>query len=217
LDERELFEKMRDSLAELDMEMTKETCKKALEAGVDPYLCITEGLSPGLELVGSKYERAEYFLMELIMAGEIMKETMKILEPYLKTSTEKRQPIGKIVIGAVLGDLHDIGKNIVITLLQATNFEVYDLGSDVSADKFVEAVRNLNPDILGLSALLTTTLDEMENIINELKKADLRESVKVIIGGGAVYESFAKRIGADGWSTSAVTGVEQCKRWVIKN
>jgi 5-methyltetrahydrofolate--homocysteine methyltransferase len=198
------------------MEATTEACMKALAAGMDPYRCIVEGLSPGLDMVGSKYEAAEYFLLELIMAGEIMKEAMKVLDPHLKKSRKERQPTGRVVIGAVQGDLHDIGKNIVITLLRAHNFEVFDLGSDVPTDEFVEAVKTLKPDVLGLSALLTTTLDEMEKVINKLKETGLRESVKVIIGGGAVFESFAEKIGADGWSTSAVTGVEQCKRWVNK-
>ena len=213
--EQALLRRMRDSLAELNMEAVKEVCLEGLEAGIDPYRCITEGLSKGLEIVGDKYEREEYFLMELIMAGEIMKEAMEILEPHFEPSN-RRQTIGKIVIGAVKGDLHDIGKSIVISLLRANNFEVYDLGSDVPAEKFVEAVRTQRPDILGLSALLTTTLGEMEVVMKKLGEAGLRKSVKVIIGGGAVYESFAKQIGADGWSTSAVAGVEQCKRWMKK-
>lgn len=214
MNNKEYYRKIRDSLADLDMDATTDACTKALEAGIDPYRCITEGLSPGLALVGSKYEETEYFLMELIMAGEIMKEAMKVLEPHLTQSEKEWQPIGMIVIGTVQGDLHDIGKDIVITLLKANNFKVHDLGLDVSAAKFVDAVREVKPDILGMSALLTTTLEEMETVMNELEKADLRTGMKVIIGGGAVYETFATKIGADGWSTSAVAGVTQCKRWI---
>jgi methanogenic corrinoid protein MtbC1 len=154
--------------------------------------------------------------MELIMAGEAMKDLVKMLEPYLKASKTDIKAVGKVVIGAVKGDLHDIGKNIVISLLKANNFDVYDLGSDIPANKFVEAVRIYKPDILGLSALLTTTIGEMETVTNKLKEAGLRKKVKVIIGGGAIYESFAKKIGADGWSNNAVTGIEQCKRWISK-
>jgi len=215
--EQELLRKMRDSLAELNMDVAKEACVEAMKAGMDPYRCIIEGLSPGLEIVGDKYKKGEYFLMELIMAGETMKEAIKTLEPYLQTSKTRYKPIGKVVIGAVKGDLHDIGKTIVILLLKANNFEVVDLGSDVPAEKFVEAVRMQKPNILGLSALLTTTLEEMEKVMKKLEEASLRKNVKVIIGGGAVYESFARQIGADGWSTSAVTGVELCKRWVNKS
>lgn len=221
-EERDLLRMMRDSLVELDVEATKEACLEGVEAGIDPYRCIIEALSPGLEMVGDKYQRGEYFLMDLIMAGEIMNEAMTTLEPYLKVfrtgpdGTKGEQTTGKVVIGAVKGDLHDIGKNIVITLLEANNFDVYDLGSDVPADGFVEAVGRRKPDILGLSALLTTTLGEMETVMEGLEEAGLRKGVKVIIGGGAVYESFAKKIGADGWSTNAVTGVKQCKRWVRK-
>lgn len=214
--EQVLLKRMRDSLAELNMEATKEACLEGVEAGIDPYRCIIEGLSPGMEIVGDRYKKKEYFLMELIMAGETMKEAMKTLEPYLKASKTRGQTMGKVVIGAVKGDLHDIGKSIVISLLKAGNFDVYDLGSDVPAEKFVEAVRTQKADILGLSALLTTTLGEMETVMKKLEEAGLRKNMKVIIGGGAVYESFAKKIGADGWSTNAVTGVEQCKRWMSK-
>jgi len=215
--ERELLRRMRDSLAELNMDVAKEACVEAMKAGMDPYRCIIEGLSPGLEIVGDKYKKGEYFLMELIMAGETIKEAVKTLEPYLQTSETLYKPLGKVVIGAVKGDLHDIGKSVVILLLKASNFDVIDLGSDVPAEKFVEAARTRKPDILGMSALLTTTLGEMEEVMKRLEEAGLRESVKVIIGGGAVYESFAKQIGADGWSTNAVTGVELCKRWVKRS
>ncbi|MFB0523777.1 MAG: B12-binding domain-containing protein [Candidatus Bathyarchaeia archaeon] len=212
--EQDLLRKMRDSLAELHMKATKEACLEAIREGIDPHRCLIEGLSPGLEIVGKKYQSGEYFLVELIMSGEIMKEAMRTLEPYVRESKKQHQTIGKVVIGAVKGDLHDIGKNIVISLLKASNFDVYDLGSDVSAEEFVKAVRKHKPGILGLSALLTTTLDEMEKVVKELEVAGLRKTVRVIIGGGAVNESFSNKIGADGWSTNAVTGVQQCKRWI---
>ena len=221
--EKELLERIRDSLAELDLEATKYACLKAIDSKIEPYRCVLEGLSPGLQIVGDKYQRGEYFLMNLIMAGEIMEEALTTIENYLKTSITGTnqaivdQPIGKVVIGAVKGDLHDIGKNLVITLLKANNFDVYDLGSDVQADEFVEAVRMKKPDILGLSALLTTTLDEMKTVVEKLEETGLRGSVKVIIGGGAIHESFAKEIGADGWTTNAVTGIQLCKRWIKKD
>jgi 5-methyltetrahydrofolate--homocysteine methyltransferase len=167
-----------------------------------------------MEVVGEKYERNEYFLAELIMAGETMKEGMKTLEPHLKAGELKR--VGKVVIGTVRGDLHDIGKNIVATLLSAAGFDVIDLGVDVPPEKFVEAVKENSPDIVGMSALLTTTMVEMEDIIKELKKAGLRDKVKVIIGGAPITREYAEKIGADAAARDAVEGVNICKSWMAK-
>ena len=146
------------------------------------------------------------------MAGEVMKEGMKVLEPYLRGSEIRK--IGKVVIGTVRGDLHDIGKNIVATLLSAAGFEVIDLGVDVPPEKFVEAVKEHNPDIIGMSALLTTTMIEMENVIKALKEAGLRNRVKIIIGGAPITREFAEKIGADAAARDAVEGVNICKSWV---
>jgi len=141
-----------------------------------------------------------------------MKEGMAVLEPYLKAGDIKSA--GKVVIGTVRGDLHDIGKNVVITLLKAANFEVIDLGVDVSAEQFVEAVKKHNPDIVAMSALLTTTMVEMENVIESLKKSGLRDKVKIIIGGAPITPEYAKKIGADAAAKDAVEGVRRCSEWV---
>ena len=143
-----------------------------------------------------------------------MKEGMTILEPYLKAGDMKAA--GKVVIGTVRGDLHDIGKNIVVMLLRAANFEVIDLGVDVSPEQFVEAVKKYNPDIVAMSALLTTTMIEMENVIESLKKSGLRDKVKVIIGGAPVTPEFARKIGADAAAKDAVEGVRICSEWMKK-
>jgi 5-methyltetrahydrofolate--homocysteine methyltransferase len=208
----EILSKIREAVVNLDIDNIQRLCKEALEAGIPPYEIVMEGMSKGMEIVGEKYERNEYFLAELIMAGEVMKEGMNILEPYLKSGEVKK--IGKVVIGTVRGDLHDIGKNIVVTLLNAAGFDVVDLGVDVPPEKFVEAVKEHKPHIVGMSALLTTTMVEMENVIKALKEAGLRDKVKVIIGGAPITREFAEKIGADAAARDAVEGVNICKSWV---
>jgi 5-methyltetrahydrofolate--homocysteine methyltransferase len=198
----------------LDIDNIPKLCKEAVEAGIPAYKVVTEGMAKGMDIVGQKYEANEYFLAELIMAGETMKEGMKVLEPHLKAGEMKA--LGKIVIGTVRGDLHDIGKNIAATLLKSAGFDIVDLGVDVSPEQFVEAVRQNNPDILAMSALLTTTMIEMENTIKALKEAGLREKVKIIIGGAPITPEYAKKIGADAAAKDAVDGVNICKSWVSK-
>jgi len=212
VDEREILDRLRDSIVNLDIEGVRKACKDAVESGIPPYKAVIDGMAKGMEIVGQKYEANEYFLAELIMAGETMKEGMKILEPHLKAGDVKAT--GRVVIGTVKGDLHDIGKNIVVTLLEAAGFDVIDLGIDVSAEKFVEAVKNNSSDIVAMSALLTTTMTEMENIIKEIEKAGLRDKVKVIIGGAPITPDYARKIGADAAAKDAVEGVKICKAWM---
>lgn len=210
--EDEIMDRLRDAIVNLDIDGVKKACKEAIEAGISAYKAITDGMAKGMEIVGEKYEKGEYFLAELMMAGEVMKEGVKILEPYLKRGEAKK--IGKVVIGTVRGDLHDIGKNIVINLLEAAGFEVIDLGVDVPPERFVEAVKQNNPDIVGMSALLTTTMMEMKKVIDALKEAGLRDKVKIIIGGAPITPEFAEEIGADAASGDAVEAVSICKSWV---
>ncbi len=212
MNEQEILGRLRDSVVNLDINGVQKACKDALAAKIPPYKAVVNGMAKGMEIVGQKYEAREYFLAELIMAGETMKEGMTILEPYMKKGDLK--VTGKVVIGTVRGDLHDIGKNIVVTLLKAAGFEVIDLGVDISAEKFVEAVREYKPDILGMSALLTVTMPEMETVISEIKKAGLRSKVKLIIGGAPITAEYAKKIGADAAAKDAVEGVNRCKTWM---
>lgn len=210
--EKEILERLRDSVVNLDINGAEQACKDALAANIPPYKAVMDGMAKGMEIVGQKYEAKEYFLAELIMAGEVMKEGMKILEPYLKKGDLK--VTGKVVIGTVRGDLHDIGKNIVVTLMKAAGFEVIDLGVDVPAEKFVKAARKHKPDILAISALLTVTMPEMETVIKEIEKSGLRSKVKVIIGGAPITTEYAKKIGADAAAKDAVEGVNRCKMWM---
>jgi len=212
--EEAILGKIRDAIVNLDIDGIQKACKQVVDAGIPAYKAVTEGMAKGMEIVGQKYEANEYFLAELIMAGETMKEGMKVLEPHLKAGDVKT--IGKVAIGTVRGDLHDIGKNVVVTLLNAAGFDVIDLGVDVPSDKFVEAVKDGKANIVGMSALLTTTMVEMESIIKELKKAGLRKNVKIIIGGAPITSEYAKKIGADAAARDAVEGVNICKSWVAK-
>ncbi len=210
--EEEILTRLRDAIVNLDIEAVQKAAKDAIEAGIPAYKAVIDGMAKGMEIVGQKYEDGEYFLAELIMAGETMKEGMAILEPHLKAG--EIETAGKVVIGTVRGDLHDIGKNVVVTLLKAANFEVIDLGVDVSPEQFVEAVKKHNPDIVAMSALLTTTMIEMENVIESLKKSGLRDKVKIIIGGAPITPEYAEKIGADAAARDAVEGVRICSRWL---
>jgi len=210
--EKKILGKLRDAVVNLDIEGVKKASDGVLKAGIPAYRAVIEGMAKGMEIVGQKYEDGEYFLAELIMAGETMKEGMTVLEPHLKAGDIRAA--GKVIIGTVRGDLHDIGKNVVITLLRAANFDVVDLGVDISAEQFVEAVQKHNPDIIAMSALLTTTMIEMENVMNSLKKAGLRGKLKVIIGGAPITPDYAKKIGADAAARDAVEGVRICNEWM---
>lgn len=201
------------AFVEIDRASTLRITKEVLDEGVSPTNVI-EALSRGMSVIGDKFESMEYFLSELIMAGVIMEDAQEIIKPYLKR--EQVKTAGKVVVGTVEGDLHDIGKNITISLLEAAGFEVIDLGVNVPAEKFVEAVRKLEPDILGLSALLRATVPEMGNVIKELEKAGLRQKVKVIVGGLPLNAEYAERLGADYYAKDAWRGVEIIREVVEK-
>lgn len=208
---KEILERLKESIVNFDVEGIQRACRDALSFGIPPYEAVMGGMAKGMEEAGKRYEAREYFLPELIIAGEVMKEGMKILEPHLKTGEAKS--IGKVVIGTVKGDIHDIGKNVVVTLLKAAGFDVVDLGVDVSAERFVDVVREHKPDIVALSALLTSTMSEMELVIDALRKAKLRSKVKVIIGGASITAEYAEKICADAGVREAFEGVNTCKAW----
>jgi len=212
--EKEILTRLSECIVKLDIEGIKRACQDALAIGVPPVEAITEGMAKGMNIVGEKYEAGEYFLSELIMAGEVMKEGMKILEPHLKATEIKK--LGKVVLATVKGDIHDIGKNIVATLLDAAGFKVIDLGVDVPAEKFLEALRKEKPDILAMSALVTTTMPQMKDVIKQLEKVGQRREVKVIVGGAPLTEGYAEIIGADAYAPDALTGVNICKKWISR-
>jgi len=194
-------EKIRQALLGFDAEATIMQVEEALKASLGPGEII-DILSEALRTIGDKFSRHEVFLPELIVAGDAMKAAMKILTP-LMGKGETRAALGGVVSGTVQGDIHDIGKSIVGALLQASGFEVVDLGVDVPTELFVENVAELKPEIVGMSALLTTTMGEMRRVIGKLRETGLRDKVKIIVGGAPTSEKFAGEIGADAWGADA--------------
>ncbi len=212
MDREKYLVSLKESIVNLDFNAVVEVAKEAMDAGVDPHTAITDGMVAGMTIVGEKFESGEYFLSELVVAGEVMKEGLKVINPYIKAGSAKK--LRKVVIATVEGDHHDLGKNIVTTLLRVHGFEVVDLGKDVPTDKIINAVKERKPDILGLSALLTVTMPKMGEAIKALKVADLREKVKVIVGGSPVTPEFAESIGADHCAVNALEGIKKCTEWV---
>jgi 5-methyltetrahydrofolate--homocysteine methyltransferase len=191
-----------------DVGEVKEAVDRTLESGVDP-LEILNTLNEALDEVGRRYEKGEYFLSELIMAGVLSTEVTSLLEPHLIRS--RRTSLGKVVIGTVRGDIHDIGKNILVMMLRSAGFDVVDLGVDVPTENFANAIEEKQANILGLSALLTSSMDEMKKVIETIEKRGLRNRVKIVVGGRPLTREFAKEIGADGYAKDAVEGVKVVK------
>jgi methylmalonyl-CoA mutase cobalamin-binding domain/chain len=207
----ELFREIKSALVEFEVDLLKAKAQEALDQGVEAEEII-DVLSEGMDVVGERYQAGEYFVTSLIIAGETMKEALDVLEPHLSGQGAAKR--GKIVMATVAGDIHDIGKNIFTTLMDTAGFDVIDLGVDVSAEAIVSAVKEHRPDILGLSALLTTNLEQFPLIVGMLEKEGLRSGLKVVVGGATVTDEFAKGAGVDALAKSAVEGVNICKAWV---
>jgi len=206
--EKNILKNLRDAILNYDIDGAIKAAKDALEVGVDPIKAVEEGLTKGIKIVGDRFGAGEVFLTELMVAAEAMKRAMAVLEPAIRERGEKaKKPLGKVVIGTVEGDIHDIGKNLVSVMLSVEGFEVIDLGVDVPTEKFVAKVKEVKPDILAMSALLTTTMTKMEEVIKALEKENLRGKVKVMVGGAPVSEEWAKKIGADGYGADAMEAV----------
>lgn len=214
MSETDYLNRLSDCIVNLDFENIEQIAQDAIAAGIPAYTAVTQGMAKGMEIVGQKFEAGEFYLAELIVAADIMINGMQVLEPYLKE--KDRVPKGKVVLGTVKGDLHDIGKNLVSILLEGAGFEVIDLGIDVPVTRFVETVRNEKADVLGLSALLSPCIAEMKRVIQALRDAELRETVKVIVGGATLTDEVAKQIDADYRAKDAVDGVSMCQAWVAK-
>jgi len=193
-----------------DIDKVKETTAALLAAGEDPLKLINEGLIPGINEVGEQFKAGNLFVPEMMMSAQAMKAGVDLAKEKIEGADIPNA--GTIVIGTVAGDLHDIGKNLVSMMLDSSGFNVVDLGVDVSTDKFIAAVKEHKPNILGLSALLTTTMPAMKEVIDALKESNLRDQVKVIIGGAPVTQAYADEIGADGYAPDAALAVELCKK-----
>jgi len=211
--EGRILEELRDCVVNFQTERIGELAAEALRAGIDPHVVVTEGLSKGMEIVGQRYDAGRFFLSDLIMAGETMKAAMEVLKPHLSTLAGGGAS-GLVVIGTVHGDMHDLGKNIVSTLLSSSGFQVIDLGVDVPPEDFAKIVKERKPDILAMSSLLTTTMPNMRKTLQLLEDESLRDRVKVIIGGAPVTREFANEIGADAYGKDALEGLRICRTWV---
>jgi len=210
LNDRALLEKLSEYVKKGDVEATRNAAEEVVRCGIDPLTAIEEGMGPGVRDVGAMFGKGEVFLPDLIMSAEAMKAGLEILKPKIPKGKE-RTTNGRIVIGTVKGDIHYIGKSIVASMLEANGFEVYDIREDVDVEKFIQKVREVDADILGMSSLMTTTMPEMEKVMGALVKTGLRETIKVIVGGAPITEDFVQRLGADALGGDAQMAVERVR------
>jgi corrinoid protein of di/trimethylamine methyltransferase len=211
----ELFEKLQKAIKEFDGQAAESLTKQAMQEKMDP-IQVLDALTDAIREVGDGFGKGELFLPELVGAANAMQKATPILEEEIKKSGAQRESAGKVVIGSVHGDMHNIGKTMVGTLLTADGFEVIDLGINVETQQFIRAVKEHNANIVAMSALLTTTAQEQKNVIEALKAEGLRDSVKIMVGGGAISEGFAESIGADGYDPTAPGAVDLARKFVEK-
>ena len=197
-----------------DMAATNAAVQSALDDGLDPGLILSDGMISAMKQVGKYFEEGEYYVPEMLISARAMQSGLSLLQPYLVSSNVKSA--GKVVIGTVKGDLHDIGKNLVKLMLEGAGFEVKDLGVDVPAEKFVKAITEEQPQIVAFSALLTTTMLNMTTAVTAIREAGLRDQVKIIIGGAPVTQTFADQIGADGYSSDAGRAVSLAQSLLVE-
>jgi len=211
---QEILEKLTSSIINGDPEAATSLIQEALQAGLEPMTLINQALVPGMNAVGEKFTSGEYFLPNLVIAGSAMQQAMQLLEPELKERQQELESSGKVVIGTVHGDIHEIGKSLVATMLSANGFEVHDLGVDVTTADFLAKVKETGAHLLGLSALLTTTMTVQREVIEALAEAGIRDQVKVMVGGAPVNQDWADSVGADGYAEDAMAAVAVAKRLV---
>ncbi len=212
MDKEKILALMTQAIIEGNQTEAVRLAQEALTLQLDPTEVIEQGYVPGIQKVGELWEKGDYFLPELITSAEAMKAALAVLDPELKRSQLSTKSMGKIVIGTVEGDIHDIGKNIVASMLQASGFEVYDLGADVKLEKFWQKAEEVQADVIGLSALLTTTMVGQKRFLEMLAERQLTGRFKVIVGGAPVTAEWAQRIGADGYAENAVAAVRLVKQ-----
>ena len=207
-----LLQRLFDAIVNGEAELAKSLVEEELKAGTDPTTLISDTMIPAMDEVGKLFEEEEFFVPELLLAGRAMKTAMEPLRPLLAAAGAK--PVGVVVAGTVKGDLHDIGKNLVVSMLEGAGFQVVDAGVDVSPQQFVAAIREHNAEIVCLSALLTVTMTAMKSTVEAIKDAGLRRSVKILVGGAPLNEKYAHEIGADGYGASATEAVALARRQV---
>ncbi len=207
-----ILEDLADSIIKGQAPKAQELTQKALDDGMEPSQVLTNGLIAGMDVVGKKFKNNEFYVPEVLIAARAMKQGMQILKPKLAESGV--EPLGRFVVGTVKGDLHDIGKNLVAMMMEGAGYEVIDLGVDVTPDKFIAAVKENNAGIVGMSALLTTTMVKMQDTIKALEEEGLRDSVKIFVGGAPLTQNYSDEIGADGYAADAASAVELAKEIV---
>ena len=207
----QLFGAMFQSIIDGSPEKAKELAQQSLASGVDPLDAVNRGFAVGIKFAGDQFGCGEMFLPDLLASAEAMKAAIKILEPEMLKRGSRREALGKIVLGTARGDIHDIGKNLVATILSASGFQIFDLGTSVTPEQFVAKAQEVDADIVGVSALLTTTMAGQKAVIEALDRNGLRPRVKAIIGGAAVTAKWAAEIGADGYSRNAIDALELAK------
>ncbi len=205
-------EQLVNAIADMQEEEALKLAKAMLSAGEDPQSILDAGRE-AMAIVGRRYEEKEYFLPELIIAGDMLKEIGGLVKPHLKVRSDGKV-VGKVLIGTVAGDIHDIGKDVVSFMLDVNNFEVHDLGVDVPAEAFVEKIKEVQPDIVGLSGFLTMAFDQMRLTVEAIKAAGLRDQVKIMIGGAIMDANAAKYVGADAYGADASAAVKLAKGWL---
>lgn len=203
------YSKLYDAILDGNDRDSVERTREALNGGADPAALITQWMIPAMDEIGRRFEAQDCYIPEMLMAGRAMKAALELLRPLLTASGA--QPTGRVVLGTVKGDLHDIGKNLVGSMLEGAGFEVFDVGIDVPPEKFLEAVRSRNAHILALSALLTFTMPEMKNVIAAFEQSGVRNQIKIIVGGAPVTRGFADEIGADGYGENASSAVTMAR------
>jgi len=209
------FEEMGNAVIKGDAETADDLTRKAVDEGVEPLEIINQGLIGGMDVVGKRFKAGDMFVPEVLMSAKAMKAGMNIVRPLL---LEGDMPsAGKVLLGTVSGDLHDIGKNLVGMMMESGGLDIVNLGTDTSPEEFVEAVKEHKPDVIGMSALLTTTMLSMKDTIEVLEEEGLRDSVKIIIGGAPVTQDFADEIGADGWAPDAAAAKDLAFELIDKN
>jgi corrinoid protein of di/trimethylamine methyltransferase len=212
-----LFQKLTDSLIDGDPEACETLTKQAIAEGIEPLQIIERGLIPGMNIVGEKFSEGEYFLPDLIIAANGMKKAMAMLEPELVSREQKFESAGVVVLGTVQGDIHEIGKSLVGTMLTANGFTVHDLGADVPVEAFISKIKETHATLLGMSALLTTTMTVQREVIKALVESGMRDQIKVMVGGAPVTRIWADQIGADGFAEDAMGAVKLAKQLMNKH
>jgi corrinoid protein of di/trimethylamine methyltransferase len=215
MEESEILERLAKSVVEGNSEETQRLCAEALKRHMDPLVVIEKGISLGAKEAGPRFERNELFLSDLILAGTAMKAGLDVLAPEMLKRNNRPSILGRVLLGTVEGDVHDIGKTVVSSMLTAEGFEVTDLGVDVPDEIFVEKVRVYNPQILGLSALMTTTMTKQKDVIEAFVNSGLRDKVKIMVGGAAVTRQWSKKIKADGYGEDAVQAVKVARGLLV--